>query len=295
MPLPGWRAGLARSRWIARRAGWSGCWPRSASLPVEVTREDVDRVVGSWAAAGIAASTRRTYLQAFKGFHEFLTARKASEIEAVFGVRLESPLDEFNAARHVACEPASATAPPSPERLAEFFEPLAARARQRAARRASLRERSPMRRPGGQPGHRGAGLEPRVTRTGPGRLIRRLSAGRAGRGWPALGWRAGDGGRCGISRRCGWRRCTGWCRSCAAAPAGRSPRLTRLVGGPGQWSDGPDVNAAAIVVDNQGNVPAERTAMLMGALLGAPVSAGSSPARMSGVPGGWKRPGSMRR
>jgi integrase/recombinase XerD len=62
-----------------------------------------------------------------KGFHEFLTARKASEIEAVFGVRLESPLDEFNAARHVACEPASATAPPSPERLAEFFEFLRGR------------------------------------------------------------------------------------------------------------------------------------------------------------------------
>ena len=46
----------------------------------EVTREDVDRVVGAWAAAGIAASTRRTYVQAFKGFHEFLAARKAGEI-----------------------------------------------------------------------------------------------------------------------------------------------------------------------------------------------------------------------
>src|ERR1700757_4748800 len=91
----------------------------------EVTREDVDRVVGAWAVAGIAASTRRTYLQAFKGFHEFLTARKAGEIEAVFGVRLESPLDEFNAARHVACEPASATAPPSPERLGGVFWGLA--------------------------------------------------------------------------------------------------------------------------------------------------------------------------
>jgi len=87
----------------------------------EVTREDVDRVVGAWAAGGIAASTRRTYVQAFKGFHEFLAARKAAEIEAAFGVRLESPLDEFNAARHVACEPASAKAPPAPERLAEFF------------------------------------------------------------------------------------------------------------------------------------------------------------------------------
>jgi integrase/recombinase XerD len=84
-------------------------------------------VVRSWAAAGIAASTRRSYLQAFKGFHEFLTARKAGQIEAVFGVRLESPLDEFNAARHVACEPALATAPPPPERLAEFFEFLRGR------------------------------------------------------------------------------------------------------------------------------------------------------------------------
>jgi site-specific recombinase XerD len=93
----------------------------------EVTREDVDRVVGDWAAAGIAASTRRTYVQAFKGFHEFLTARKAAEIEAAFGVRPESPLDAFNAARHVACELASAKAPPSAERLAEFFEFLRGR------------------------------------------------------------------------------------------------------------------------------------------------------------------------
>jgi integrase/recombinase XerD len=93
----------------------------------EVTCEDVDKVVGDWAAAGIAASTRRTYVQAFKGFHEFLTARKAAEIEATFGARLESPLDEFNAARHVACEPASAKAPPSPQRLEEFFEFLRGR------------------------------------------------------------------------------------------------------------------------------------------------------------------------
>ena len=93
----------------------------------EVTREDMDRFVGDWAAAGIAASTRRTYVQAFKGFHDFLTARKAAEIDATFGVRLESPLDEFNAARHVACEPASAKAPPSAERLGEFFEFLRGR------------------------------------------------------------------------------------------------------------------------------------------------------------------------
>jgi len=93
----------------------------------DVTREDVDRVVGAWAAAGIAASTRRTYLQAFKGFHEFLAARKAGEIEAAFGVRLDSPLDEFNAARHVANDSAPATAPPSPEWRASHFEFLRGR------------------------------------------------------------------------------------------------------------------------------------------------------------------------
>ena len=88
----------------------------------DVSREDVDRVVGTLAAEGIAASTRRGYVQAFKGFHEFLVARKAAEIEAVFGVRLESPLDRFNAARHVGVESPATTAPPPPQRMEEFFE-----------------------------------------------------------------------------------------------------------------------------------------------------------------------------
>jgi hypothetical protein len=37
---------------------------------------------------------------------------------------------------------------------------------------------------------------------------------------------------------------------------------------------GPNVNAAAILLASEGNVPVERTAMLMGALLGTPVSTG---------------------
>ena len=51
----------------------------------EVTAEDVDRVVGDLAAAGRATSTRRNYLQVFKGFHRFLEVRKAAEIEAASG------------------------------------------------------------------------------------------------------------------------------------------------------------------------------------------------------------------
>ena len=87
----------------------------------EVMREDVDRVVGELAAQGLAASTRRLYVQAFKNFHAFLSVRKAAEIEAAFGVRLENPVDEFNAARHVSADSPAAVPPPGPERLEDFF------------------------------------------------------------------------------------------------------------------------------------------------------------------------------
>lgn len=88
----------------------------------EVTAEDVDRVVGDLAVAGRASSTRRDYVQIFKGFHRFLQARKAAEIEAVFGVRLVCPVDEFNASRHVGDDSPALLPPPTPERVTEFFE-----------------------------------------------------------------------------------------------------------------------------------------------------------------------------
>jgi integrase/recombinase XerD len=87
----------------------------------EVTAEDIDRVVGVLAASGLAASTRRGYVQAFKGFHQFLTVRKAAEIEAGFGVRLECPVDEFNASRHVGDDSAAVLAPPTAARVEGFF------------------------------------------------------------------------------------------------------------------------------------------------------------------------------
>jgi len=80
----------------------------------EVTVEDVDRVVGTLAAGGLRPSTRRGYVQAFKGFHRFLQSRKAAEIDAVFGIRLVCPVDEFNAARHVGDDSASLLPPPTP-------------------------------------------------------------------------------------------------------------------------------------------------------------------------------------
>lgn len=93
----------------------------------DVTPEDIDRVVGDLALAGRAASTRREYVQIFKGFHRFLQVRKAVEIEAGFGVRLVCPVDEFNAARHVGDDSPAQLPPPTPERVAEFFDFLKAR------------------------------------------------------------------------------------------------------------------------------------------------------------------------
>jgi len=88
----------------------------------EVTREDVDRVVAGLVAQGLSAATRRGYVQTFKGFHAFLSARKAAEIEAAFGIRMADPVDGFNAARHVDSGSPSTLAPPSPQRMEEFFD-----------------------------------------------------------------------------------------------------------------------------------------------------------------------------
>lgn len=89
----------------------------------EADVDDVDRVVGELVGRGMAASTRRGYVQAFKDFHRFLVARKAVEIEATFGVVLADPVDEFNAARHVGNDGSPASRPPpTPERMAVFFE-----------------------------------------------------------------------------------------------------------------------------------------------------------------------------
>jgi site-specific recombinase XerD len=93
----------------------------------EVTPDDIDRVVGELAVAGRATSTRREYVQIFKGFHRFLQARKAAEIQAIFGARLVYPVDEFNASRHVGDDSPALLPPPSPERVAAFFEFLKAR------------------------------------------------------------------------------------------------------------------------------------------------------------------------
>jgi len=87
----------------------------------EAGPDDVDRVVAQLVARGMAASTRRGYVQSFKDFHRFLVARKAGEIMATFGVALSEPVDEFNASRHVGNDSPTSRPPPTPERMDDFF------------------------------------------------------------------------------------------------------------------------------------------------------------------------------
>jgi transposase len=92
------------------------------------------------------AEAKDTEIAALRAALEASQARQAEVI-----ARLELRVAELE--RRVRMDSRNSSIPPSKE-------PLAAKAQGKAARRASLRERSKQRKPGGQPGHEGSGLEP---------------------------------------------------------------------------------------------------------------------------------------
>jgi transposase len=148
---------------------------------------------------------------------------------------------------------------------------IAAKAKRRADR--SSRERSKDRKPGGQPGRKGSGLAPTVTpdrtETLPppedcsgcgGDLADAVDAGMSWvQVWDILAITLEKVHYLLPRRRCGCGRTT-----TAAPPFGAAGTVVY----------GPNINAAAILLSSEGNVPLERTAMLMEALLGVAVSTG---------------------
>ena len=149
---------------------------------------------------------------------------------------------------------------------------LAAKGKRRAQR--SQRVRSKDRKPGGQPGRQGSGLAPTVSPD-------RTETAAAAQECSGCGGDLADGVDAGMAwcqvwdvppvrvekvhwllpkRRCG---CCGK-TTIASVPFGQAGTVTYGLG----------VNAAAILLGSAGNVPVERTAMLMEALLGVPVSTG---------------------
>jgi Transposase IS66 family/Family of unknown function (DUF6444) len=192
-----------------------------------------------------------------------LEAGQARQAEVIR--RLELRVAELE--RRLGMDSSNSSTPPSKE-------PLAAKARQKAARRASLRERSGKRKPGGQPGHEGSGLEPsrnpdRTEQAEPPAECRSCRASLAGAGPAGRGWgQVWDIPPVRLEK-VHWLLPKLRCGACGAVTTADPPD-----GQAGSVVYGPNVNAAAILLNSEGNVPAERTAMLMGALLGAPVSAG---------------------
>ncbi len=139
----------------------------------------------------------------------------------------------------------------------------------------SSRERSKERKPGGQPGRKGSGLSPTVT---PNRTQTLPPPG----GCRGCGGDLGDAADAGMSWAQVWdtlavvlekvyyllprRRCGCGC--------GTTTTAVPPFGAAGTVVYGPNINAAAILLAGEGNVPIERTAALMAMMLGVPVSAG---------------------
>lgn len=149
---------------------------------------------------------------------------------------------------------------------------LAAKGKRRAQR--SQRVRSGDRKPGGQPGHPGAGLAPVIV---PDRTERAPVPDVCS--------------QCGADLASGADAASLWAQIWDIPPirlekvrwelprreCGRCERTTTAVvpfGQAGAVTYGPNVHAAAVLLASEGNVPVERTAMLMAALVGAPVSTG---------------------
>jgi hypothetical protein len=183
--------------------------------------------------------------------------------------RLTARLDTVEAElaalkRQLGQDSSNSSTPPSKDSIA-------AKAKQRADR--SSRERSKDRKRGGQPGHKGSGLVPtsdpdRTERVESPAQCRDCRADLAGGTELADGWAQVWDVLPAVLEKAHYqlprRKCGCGVTTTAAPPFGQA----------GTVSYGPNLNAAAIVLGSEGNVPVERTAMLMHALLGVEVSAG---------------------
>jgi hypothetical protein len=194
-----------------------------------------------------------------------LVVELAAQLERANG-RIEALEAEVAALRaRLGKDSTNSSTPPS-------ADSLAARGKRKADR--SQRERSKQRKRGGQPGRNGSGLSPTPDpdRTEPVAALQQCTG---------CGDQLADDDQVGFTWGQVWdvlpvvwekvhyvlpkRRCS-CCRrlNTPAPPFGQAGAVVY----------GPNLNAAAILLGSQGNVPVEATTQLMDALLGAPVSTG---------------------
>ncbi|MFF8513368.1 tyrosine-type recombinase/integrase [Streptomyces sp. NPDC015492] len=112
-----------------------------------VEADDVDEMLHALAVAGLAAGTRRQYLQMFRDFHGFVARRYAAQVPALFGAPVgDGGLDRFNRVRH-AGDDAAVALPPGRERLDVFFAFARSRVAVAADYRAAARDYAMLRTP----------------------------------------------------------------------------------------------------------------------------------------------------
>jgi transposase len=144
----------------------------------------------------------------------------------------------------------------------------------RRARQQSERERRKDRKRGGQPGHQGKGLQrdpdPGERKTAePPAECRRCKAGLDRAGVVEPRWAQVIDAEV-IQTVTEWTLPGLACPCCGTVTFAQAPPGAH----PGAVSYGPVLNAAAVLLASYGNVPPERAALVTGALLGVPVSAG---------------------
>jgi hypothetical protein len=191
----------------------------------------------------------------------------AAQVTALVGEVRALRAENAELKRRLGMSSTNSSVPPSKDSIA-------AKAQQKAQRSSGEQGNTKRRRRGGQKGRTGSGLTPTTTpdRTVPvdppaecsGCGADLADSADAGTGWAQV-WDIPPIVLQRVHYLLPRRRC-GCCgkTTIAVAPYAQAGAVVY----------GPDVNAAAVLLGSEGNVPIERTAMLMEALLGTPVSVG---------------------
>jgi transposase len=235
--------------------------------------------VAAGQAAAVAANERLASVnERLRQVVEDMAARHEAELGAVRSERdrararvAELELEVAELRRRVGMDSTNSSVPPSKE-------PIGAREKRRAERRAgSERVRSKEKKPGGQPGHPGTGLrresEPdRSLPADPPVECSSCGEGLAGAEVLAGGWAQVWDLLDPVLEKVEWvlprRRCACcWKVTTAGVPGVRHAAA-------GSVSYGPRLHAVAVLLASEGNMPVERAAMVIDALLGVPVSSG---------------------
>jgi transposase len=190
-----------------------------------------------------------------------------AELETALDVQRRLVLRVAELERRLRMDSSDSGMPPSKD-------PIGAKEAQRALRQQSERERDSRRKPGGQPGHPGRGLardpDPEEKKDAdPPAECRRCGTGLDAAAPAEPGWAQVIDVKV-AAKTTEWALPGRVCPCCKTVTVADPPPGAHA----GSVSYGPVLNAAAVLLTSDGNVPPERAARVMGMLLGVQVSAG---------------------